>query len=245
MQTDSLPESHGQLLWSPSIEQIEGSRLHDYQRWLDARRGVSSASYEDLWRWSTEDLDGFWQNADFDTYMELYGRTACTLKRVDAQLRVGGPATAGFSDHPGVPPWGEKFLSVCAERKLPLDFFSTHPYPTRYPIDLEGRGYMVWDGPDRLLVDVRGCDKLLRGSAYPNAERHYTEWSSSPSPRDPVHDSAFMASFIVDNNWRARGLMDSLAFWALSDIFEECRIGDTPFHGGFGLINIQGLKKAS
>jgi acetoacetyl-CoA synthetase len=62
MQTDSLPESHGQLLWSPSIEQIEGSRLHDYQRWLDARRGVSSASYEDLWRWSTEDLDGFWQS---------------------------------------------------------------------------------------------------------------------------------------------------------------------------------------
>jgi xylan 1,4-beta-xylosidase len=31
----------------------------------------------------------------------------------------------------------------------------------------------------------------------------------------------------------------------VSDIFEECRQGDTPFHGGFGLVNIQGLKKAS
>jgi xylan 1,4-beta-xylosidase len=49
----------------------------------------------------------------------------------------------------------------------------------------------------------------------------------------------------VDNNWRARGLMDSLSFWVVSDIFEECCQGDTPFHGGFGLVNIQGLKKPS
>jgi xylan 1,4-beta-xylosidase len=60
-----------------------------------------------------------------------------------------------------------------------------------------------------------------------------------------VHDTAFEAAFIVDNNWRARGLMDSLSFWVVSDIFEENRQGDTPFHGGFGLVNIQGLKKAS
>lgn len=44
---------------------------------------------------------------------------------------------------------------------------------------------------------------------------------------------------------RARGLIDSLSFWVVSDIFEECRVGDIPFHGGFGLINVQGLKKPS
>ncbi|MBN2535515.1 MAG: hypothetical protein JXB88_21735 [Spirochaetales bacterium] len=195
--------------------------------------------------WNEPDLDFFWKDADFGAYMELYERTARTIKRVDTGLRVGGPASAGFGNHPGVLPWGEKFLAACAERKLPLDIFTTHPYPTLHPVDKEGCGYMVWDKPDRLLVDVRGCDKLLRTSAYPNVERHYTEWSSSPSPRDSVHDTAFMASFIVSNNWRARGLMDSLSFWVVSDIFEECRQGDTPFHGGFGLVNIQGLKKAS
>ena len=36
-----------------------------------------------------------------------------------------------------------------------------------------------------------------------------------------------------------------MSFWVVSDIFEEGRQGDTPFHGGFGLVNIQGLKKAS
>jgi xylan 1,4-beta-xylosidase len=177
--------------------------------------------------------------------MELYERTARVLKTIDAQLRVGGPASHGFGEQRGIPPWGEQFLADCAKRDLPLDFFSTHPYPTLYPVDLEGRGYMTWDGPDRLMIDARGCEELLRNSAFPQIERHYTEWSSSPSPRDPVHDTAFMASFIVENNWRACGLMDSLSFWVVSDIFEEGRQGDTPFHGGFGLVNVQGLKKAS
>jgi len=195
--------------------------------------------------WNEPSLDVFWKDADFAAYMELYERTTHTVKHIDPQLRIGGPASHGFGDAVGVPPWGEDFLAACAERNLPLDFFSTHPYPTFYPVDLTGKGYMTWDGPDRLLVDGRGCDQLLRASAFPNIERHYTEWSSSPSPRDRVHDTAFMASFIVDNNWRARGLMDSLSFWVVSDIFEESRQGDTPFHGGFGLVNVQGLKKPS
>jgi xylan 1,4-beta-xylosidase len=195
--------------------------------------------------WNEPDLDGFWKNADFNAYLDLYEHTTRAIKQVDPALRVGGPASSGTRDHPGVPPWGAQFLAACAERKLPLDFFSTHPYPTLHPVDFEGQGYMAWDGRDRLLKDVRGFDQLLGDSAFPQAERHYTEWSSSPSPRDPVHDTAFMTSFIVENNWQGRGWMNSLSYWVVSDIFEENRLGDTPFHGGFGLLNTQGLKKPS
>jgi xylan 1,4-beta-xylosidase len=209
------------------------------------RYGLAEVSRWYFEVWNEPNLTFFWQNADFDAYLELYERTTRVIKRIAPQLRVGGPAGSGSGDQRGVAPWGERFLAACAERKLPLDFYSTHPYPTLHPVDLEGHGYMTWDGPDRLLVDVRGFDQLLRGSAFPQAERHYTEWSSSPSPRDPVHDTAFMTAFIVENNWRARGWMDSLSFWVVSDIFEEGRLGDTPFHGGFGLINTQGLKKPS
>lgn len=219
--------------------------IEQYIRHVIERYGLDEVRRWYFEVWNEPGLTFFWKDADFDAYMELYARTARTLKRVDVQLRVGGPASHGFGDAVGEPPWGKEFLAACAERDLPLDFFSTHPYPTFYPFDPEGRGYMTWDGPDRLLVDARGCDQLLHASAYPDVERHYTEWSSSPSPRDPVHDTAFEAAFIVDNNWRARGLMDSLSFWVVSDIFEECRVGDTPFHGGFGLVNVQGLKKAS
>ncbi len=195
--------------------------------------------------WNEPNLTVFWRDADFEAYMQLYERTARVLKRIDAGLRVGGPASAGSGPHPGVPPWGIEFLAACRDRSLPLDFFSTHPYPTEHPVDLESKGYMIWAGSERLLVDLEGARAVLDGAGYRALERHCTEWSSSPSPRDISHDTAYMAAFVVRNNWLARGLADSLSYWTLSDIFEEGRLGDTPFHGGFGLVNVQGLRKPS
>jgi acetoacetyl-CoA synthetase len=49
-------------LWEPSAELVERSRLREYMRWLEAERGLSFASYDDLWRWSVDDLEGFWSS---------------------------------------------------------------------------------------------------------------------------------------------------------------------------------------
>jgi acetoacetyl-CoA synthetase len=50
----------GELLWEPSAELVERSRLTEFMRWLERERGLSFADYEELWRWSVDDLDGFW-----------------------------------------------------------------------------------------------------------------------------------------------------------------------------------------
>jgi acetoacetyl-CoA synthetase len=47
-------------MWAPSPGRVERANLTRYLRWLRDRRGLRLASYEDLWRWSVEDLDGFW-----------------------------------------------------------------------------------------------------------------------------------------------------------------------------------------
>jgi acetoacetyl-CoA synthetase len=54
--TAASPEA----LWHPSAELVEGSRLTGYMRWLQSERGLRFDSYEELWRWSVDDLDGFW-----------------------------------------------------------------------------------------------------------------------------------------------------------------------------------------
>ncbi|HWO13998.1 MAG TPA: AMP-binding protein, partial [Polyangiaceae bacterium] len=62
MQTET--SAGGALLWTPSEAQTESSRLADYMRWLNARRRAGSEpelrSYEELWRHSVTDLEGFW-----------------------------------------------------------------------------------------------------------------------------------------------------------------------------------------
>jgi acetoacetyl-CoA synthetase len=50
----------GELLWEPSAELVERSRLTEFMRWLERERGLSFDGYGDLWQWSVDDLDGFW-----------------------------------------------------------------------------------------------------------------------------------------------------------------------------------------
>ena len=62
MQASTLTDGHGELLWSPSPEQVRASRLHHYQQWLARERGVPTADYEQLWQWSVDELDAFWDS---------------------------------------------------------------------------------------------------------------------------------------------------------------------------------------
>ena len=51
----------GDLLWTPSPERVEASNLTAFLRWLELQRGLRMDDYDQLWRWSVEDLEGFWQ----------------------------------------------------------------------------------------------------------------------------------------------------------------------------------------
>ena len=85
------------------------------------------------------------------------------IKQISPELRVGGPATSNFVPDErfdgeaedvsrqithqtenldslswkGV--WIEDFLAYCVKENLPLDFLSTHPYPTDFALDGHGR----------------------------------------------------------------------------------------------------------
>ncbi|HEX2085377.1 MAG TPA: acetoacetate--CoA ligase [Solirubrobacteraceae bacterium] len=48
--------ARGDLLWTPSTETIERATMTRFMRELD--RGFET--YDDLWRWSVDDLEGFW-----------------------------------------------------------------------------------------------------------------------------------------------------------------------------------------
>jgi len=49
-------------LWEPSAELVESSRLREFMRWLATERDLSLDTYDELWRWSVEDLEGFWSS---------------------------------------------------------------------------------------------------------------------------------------------------------------------------------------
>lgn len=200
--------------------------------------------------WNEPNLTGFWigttggkSEADFAPiaraeYYKLYETTARAVKSVDAAYRVGGPATAGSG-------WIDETLAFCAERRLPLDFISTHTYATMSGyLDENGSAGTVFS-PDRNAItgEVRGVRAKIDRSPFAQAELHYTEWSSSYTPFDPIHDSYHSAAFILDKIRHIGGAANSMSYWTFTDIFEEAGPRTTPFHGGFGLLNYQDLRK--
>jgi acetoacetyl-CoA synthetase len=52
----------GDVLWTPTPEQIASTRITEYARWLESHHGLRFADYEALWKWSTDDLEAFWQS---------------------------------------------------------------------------------------------------------------------------------------------------------------------------------------
>jgi acetoacetyl-CoA synthetase len=52
--------NEGDLLWTPSEQRAEGSRLSQFQQWLRTERGLDFAAYDELHSWSVAHLDDFW-----------------------------------------------------------------------------------------------------------------------------------------------------------------------------------------
>ena len=49
------------VLWQPSDERVERAAITRFARWVAETRGADvTGSYEELWGWSVDDLDGFW-----------------------------------------------------------------------------------------------------------------------------------------------------------------------------------------
>ncbi|MGH3737370.1 MAG: acetoacetate--CoA ligase [Micromonosporaceae bacterium] len=66
----------GDVLWRPPADVLDTSRIGDYLRWLADHRGFHASDYDTLWRWSTEDLAGFWSS--IWEYFEVVGHTPYT-----------------------------------------------------------------------------------------------------------------------------------------------------------------------
>jgi len=50
----------GDVLWSPPADMRETTEIGRFMNWVRDARGREFENYEELWRWSVEDLEGFW-----------------------------------------------------------------------------------------------------------------------------------------------------------------------------------------
>jgi xylan 1,4-beta-xylosidase len=218
----TAPKDYGQ--WATLVGKLVA-------HWV-ARYGVAEVRDWFFEVWNEPNLEYFGSGKQSD-YFTLYRHSAEAIKAVDAELRVGGPATAMNA-------WIADFREFCGKDHIPVDFISTHHYPT----DAFGK-----EGDDTETQLSQGRRSVLRDQARSVRTQagampvYYTEWSSSSNPRDPLHDEPYAAAFVIKTVMEANGLVQGYSYWTFSDIFEENYFPSVPFHGGFGLLSIHGIAK--
>lgn len=182
--------------------------------------------------WNEPNLEHFWTGTQED-YFKLYRYTVEAIKEVDPSLQVGGPATAQNE-------WLEPFLDFCEQNGLPVDFVTTHYYPTDAfgETDTPTEEQLAGAPPDIMAQRAREAQQQARGLPL-----YYTEWNIASNPRHELHDLPFAAASALNILMGVAGAVDGYSYWSFSDIFEELYFPSQPFHGGFGLLTLHGVPK--
>jgi xylan 1,4-beta-xylosidase len=163
--------------------------------------------------WNEPNLEVFWTGSKQD-YFRLYDEAAAAVKAVDPRLLVGGPSTAAGE-------WVEDLAAHAEEAGGPLDFVSSHTYGN-LPIDT---------GPS------------LRRHGFEGRPTWWTEWGVGSTHFGEIHDSVAGAPFALSGFQAVQGRMQALAYWVISDHFEELGRPPRLFHNGFGLLTVGNLRK--
>jgi xylan 1,4-beta-xylosidase len=180
---------------------------------LVERYGVDEVAGWPFEVWNEPNLEVFWSGTQ-DDYLRLYDEAAVAVKGVDQRLLVGGPSTAAAE-------WVEALALHCAKESIPLDFITTHTY-------------------GNLPLDTRPA---LERHGYDGIPIWWTEWGVGSTHFGEVHDGVSGAPFVLSGYRAVQGRMDALAYWVVSDHFEELGRPPALFHNGFGLLTVGNLRK--
>lgn len=90
----------GTLLWEPSTDRINQANVTTYMKWLHNERNISLSSYDELWKWSVDEVEDFWESL-WD-YFNFTSQTPYTSVLSSHQMPGGtwfNGATINYTEH--------------------------------------------------------------------------------------------------------------------------------------------------
>jgi len=224
----------------------------DYDQWTDLvtktvqhfvdRFGENTVKNWYFEVWNEPNLDAFWKGADKQEFFTLWSVTWKAIKMVNPAFKIGGPSAARAE-------WIKEFIVYGRANNCPPDYIITHVYNNDSPFAALSpfagpQADKVNDSPNFLPGVVKGTRQLLDSLGF-KGELHFNEWGRSWFPSDDIRESQNEAAFIVKSMAECSQYADYFAYWCLSDIYDQLGYGAETFHGNYGMMNLDGLRKPS
>lgn len=111
--------------------------------------------------------------------------------------------------------WAEEFLSSCGKHEVALDFFSFHIYSEYPKLKVEEDRLTQIMPPSFYKESIDLLRQKMKASSYGHVELHVTEWNFSLYDRNLLHDTMFMAPFVIYHTMNTLGDVNAMAFGLL------------------------------
>lgn len=189
--------------------------------------------------WNELNLSGFWEGGQ-QSYFDLWEATNHAIKNIDPAIRLDGPSTARGE-------WLDAMLEFSAKRNCPPDYLISHVYNN----DSETGALSPFQGPqaDResksphfAAAVIRWARQLADRMGF-TGEIHLNEWGRTWHPTDEIRETAAEAAWAAMAIDECSQHVDSLAYWCLSDIYDQVGYRREGFTRHYGMLSLDGLLK--
>lgn len=215
--------------------------IHEFMLHIKFRYGAEEVRrwYFEIWNEPDYIWDGTWQE-----YLEFYRETVQTIKTVDQEFKIAGPCLMPPNKMNKKSEQLKAFVEYIRQHNLPLDCFTFHLYGED---DIS-----YWPNEKAIAVLGNNSDYKKGVAFYQNQlkplgkrkpETIITEYGIAARHGNYLLDTMYPACRYIQDMLELQGDINGLAYWVLSDIFEENYIQPLTFHGGFGMVTKEGIKK--
>lgn len=220
-----------------------------------------------LWNNADSSVEMFGMQEDL-AFFRLYQETYQTIKEMDPNIRMGAPAMTFM--HQESVAWARRFFQWELDHGIRPDFFCSQYYAVIWQTS-QLRAQMKIDlhswQPDHLVATEPAAHfPLMAGiplSTDPNQLRKHrkfldsfqaemgleqlptwiTEWNLSVSHNNLISDTLFGGCYVLKNVLEHSEGLEAMGYWSATDFIEEQPLVMERFHGGLGLMTVDGVRK--
>lgn len=203
---------------------------------------------------------------DERVFFRLYRDTFRTVKELVPEIPFGAPPLTFMREE--CIGWAERFFAYLRREGVTPDFFCCQYYsevgtnPGDLKIDLKtaspdhlyhggknresfslAAGVPMTPDPDKMRRHLAFVKEFMTSMGLGHLPLWVTEFNLSFSHRQWLNDTLFAGCYVLKNVLENVDELAALGYWSASDFIEEQQLDDQIFHGGLGLVTVDGVRK--
>lgn len=201
-----------------------------------------------------------------EAFFRLYRDSFRLIKSLLPDIQIGSPPMTFMQDESIR--WAERFFHWLREQGITPDFFCSqyysevggHPETLKINLTMQRPDHLVIDrhsegqfpltaglplstDPNRLRRHLEFLADFKRRVGFETLPLWLTEWNLTVSHRQWINDTMLAGCYVVKNVVENVDGLEAMGYWSATDLIEEQLLEDDIFHGGLGLMTIEGIRK--